>query len=199
MGDTTAAVLATASAGNASGTQYLETARTLPVPPNPATATLTSDKPSWMLLEIGDTVTVTATVTDADGAAVSDGTTVTWLIITGGFTTVSTETVTTAGSATATLQAAEMGKGIGTATVRIGDVLGTVGLPWIGSYPRSARRPGPLTAPAPTIRTASCRLIRRCRSARHSRPPARDRPSTSPRVRCASREIRIGSRPAAPH
>ena len=135
MGDTTAAVLATASAGNASGTQYLETARTLPVPPNPATATLTSDKPSWMLLEIGDTVTVTATVTDADGAAVSDGTTVTWLIITGGFTTVSTETVTTAGSATATLQAAEMGKGIGTATVRIGDVLGTVGLPWIGSYP----------------------------------------------------------------
>ena len=135
MGDTTATVLATASAGNASGTQYIGTPRTLPVPPNPATATLTSDKPSWMLLEIGDTVTLTATAADADGAAVPDGTTVTWSATPVGFTTVSTETVTTAGSATATLQAAEMFERRAVMIAVFGGASDAVPLPWIGAYP----------------------------------------------------------------
>ncbi len=72
-----------------------------------AGVTLVSSAPSWELLKVGETITLTATVTDAAGAAVSDGTTISWE--TGSFgslTLVSAETETTAGSASATFRVA---------------------------------------------------------------------------------------------
>lgn len=127
MGDSVATVLAIASVGDVSGALYFATGRTLPQPPNPATVTLTSDKPEWTLLKIGDIVTITATVLDANDAAVADGTAVTWFALPldspTEFELVMSDTVTSSGSASATYRVA----GRGTVVRGVaGDALGVI-------------------------------------------------------------------------
>lgn len=92
---------------------------TSPSPPGPTIAVQHNAPPDWSLLQVGDTVTVTASVTDENGAAVPDGTTVTWqrywLMASGEFVSpaasyvgvlqvVSQDTVTTSGEASATFR-----------------------------------------------------------------------------------------------
>ena len=102
-------VLATARSGAAVGTTLVYVPLTWPAE-SLAGVTLTSSAPSWKLLQIGETVTLTATVTDASGAAVSDGTAIIWVP---GFvsampqlTLVSADTQTTSGAASATYRVA---------------------------------------------------------------------------------------------
>ena len=103
-------VLATARAGGAVVTRLVNVPLTWPAE-SLAGVTLTSSAPSWKLLKIGETITVTATVTDANGAAVSDGTTITWVT---GFASVSApqlirvsaDTQTSSGLASATYRVA---------------------------------------------------------------------------------------------
>ena len=84
--------------------------------------------PDWSLPKIGDTVTVTATVTDENGATVPDGTAITWerywrttsgefvspaADYAGALETVSQETETSSGEASATFRVLAESSGIG--------------------------------------------------------------------------------------
>ena len=90
-----------------------------PSTPGPTIAIRHDAPPDWSLLQIDDTVTVTATVTDENGATVPDGTAITWerywLAMSGGFVspaadyagvleTVSQEIETSSGEASATFR-----------------------------------------------------------------------------------------------
>ena len=97
-------VLATARSGGATSTALVNVPLTWPAE-SLAGVTVTTSTPSWKLLKIGETITFTATVTDANGAAVSDGTSVTWAFSTNlrvSLTPVSEDAVTASGSASAT-------------------------------------------------------------------------------------------------
>jgi len=130
-------VLATARAGGAMSTTRVNVPLTWPAE-SLAGVTLTSSAPSWKLLPIGETITVTATATDADGAAVSDGTSVTWELPANNaaeLTQVSADAVTASGSASATYRVGA-GLGLTWVTARVTGVgLGIVVLRNVGAYP----------------------------------------------------------------
>ena len=131
-------VLATARAGGVARTTPVNVPLTWPAE-SLAGVTLTSSTPSWKLLKIGETITFTATATDANGAAVSDGTSVTWRLPTDSaaeLTQVSADAVTTSGSASATYLAVGVGTSWVTVTVT-GTGAATVVLRNVGAYPES--------------------------------------------------------------
>ncbi len=106
-----------------------------------AGVTLASSAPSWKPLKIGETITVTATVTDADGAAVSDGTAITWVL--GSvmppptLTLVSADTQTTSGAASATYRVAVGADGSPTWVTALtnSDLTGILVVFNVGAYP----------------------------------------------------------------
>ena len=112
-------VLATARSGSVRSTLHISVPRTWPAE-SLAGVTLTSSAPSWKLLPIGETITVTATATDANGAAVSNGTSVTWITSGPALSQVSADEATTSGSASATYRVV----GVGTSWVTV-EVTGT--------------------------------------------------------------------------
>ena len=132
-------VLATARVGEARATRFVHVPLTWPAE-SLAGVTLTSSAPSWKLLEIGETITFTATATDASGAAVSNGTSVTWELpvinSAAELTQVSADAVTTSGSASATYRVAGAGLGPTWVIARVTGVgLGIVVLRNVGAYP----------------------------------------------------------------
>lgn len=108
----TVSVLATARAGEArSTTTPINVPLTWPAE-SLAGVTVTTNVPSWKLLEIGETITFTVTATDANGAAVSDGTSVSWVFSSNAglvLSQVSADAETTSGSASATYRAIGVG------------------------------------------------------------------------------------------
>ena len=91
-------ILAIARAGGASASTRFSVPE--PAPTLLVTVELDSHE-EWDLVQIGDTVTFTATVTDAAGAAIADGTAISWAPVLG-LTEVSADSQTASGSASAT-------------------------------------------------------------------------------------------------
>ena len=132
-------VLATARAGGVARTTPVDVPLMWPAE-SLAGVTLTSSTPSWKLLKIGETVTLTATVTDADGAAVSDGTAIIWAPSSASpipqLTLVSADTQTTSGSASATYRVAVGADGSAAwVTVTAADQSRVLIFPNLGSHP----------------------------------------------------------------
>ena len=128
-------VLATARSGSVRSTLHISVPLTWPAE-SLAGVTLTSSAPSWKLLEIGETITFTATATDINGAAVSNGTSVMWAAsgTVPVLSQVSADAATTSGSASATYRA--VGVGTGWVTVEVTGVGSTVAvLRNVGAYP----------------------------------------------------------------
>lgn len=101
-----ASILAIARAGGASASITFSVPE--PAPAIRVTVELDSHE-EWELVQIGDTVTFTATVTDAVGAAIADGTAISWSVPAGvrasgrnALVELSTDSQTTSGSASAT-------------------------------------------------------------------------------------------------
>lgn len=132
-------VLATARAGGVVRTTPVNVPLTWPAE-SLAGVTLTSSAPSWKLLQIGETVTLTATVTDADGAAVSDGTAIIWAPSSASpipqLTLVSADTQTASGAASATYRVAVGADGSAAwVTATAADQSRVLIFPNLGSYP----------------------------------------------------------------
>ena len=103
----------------------------------------THSVPSWKLLKVGDTFTITATITDYDGNLVTDGTDVAWTTFSStAFTTISLDAQTASGSASATFRvAADVGGSVGV-LLEAGDLVnytehyaGGTTVYNVGSYP----------------------------------------------------------------
>ena len=138
-----ASVLAIARAGDASAS----TTFNVPSPPAPTirvTIELDSHE-EWELVRVGDTVTFTATATDANGVATADGTTISWQLVgtSGGsrptpLIEVSADSQTASGSASATYRAVSGNRRI-VLLVTVGSgqnsVGGTVSRGNVGAYP----------------------------------------------------------------
>ena len=138
-----ASVLAIARAGDASAS----TTFNVPSPPAPTirvTVELDSHE-EWELVRVGDTVTFTATATDANGAAIADGTTISWQLVgtSGGsrptpLIEVSADSQTASGSASATYRVVSGNRRI-VLLVTVGSgqnsVGGTVSRGNVGAYP----------------------------------------------------------------
>ena len=137
-------VLATARAGAAVRTRLFGVPLTWPAQFWPAEfldgVTLTSSAPSWKLLKIGETATITATVTDANGEPVSDGTAITFGVSQGGrvtqITLLSADTQTTSGSASAAILVVDTEGLPSWVTASAIDRSGTLIFSNLGSYPK---------------------------------------------------------------
>ena len=132
-------VLATARSERAMGSSSFNVPLTWPAE-SLAGVTLTSSAPSWKLLKIGETITVTATVTDASGAAISDGTTITWTtaqeyVNVPQLRRVSADTQTSSGSASATYRVAvDADPSIAWVTATVGGLSGILLIFNAGAY-----------------------------------------------------------------
>ena len=137
-----ASILAIARSGGASGSTTFDVPS--PAPPTIRVTLELDSHEEWELVQVGDTVTFTATVTDAAGAAIADGTTISWLQAwssgTGPLplTEVSADSQTASGSASATYRAVSSGRRIamsvtaGTGQNSAGDIVSHGN---VGAYP----------------------------------------------------------------
>ena len=131
-----ASILAIARAGDASASIRFDVPS--PAPTIRVTVELDSHE-EWDLVQVGDTVTFTATVTDAAGAAIADGTTINWGNRSSNLVEVSADSQTASGSASATYRLVSSSPSLAWVTLTAGSNPNTaIGLGVarvIGAYP----------------------------------------------------------------